>query len=79
MSSASTRFWRLADIMPSLAVATAAGSTLAGSRKRRRRVERIEGTTAGDGVRRLCFCPRHRSKAPPAAVLHRQHPALGKV
>jgi hypothetical protein len=29
-------------------------------RKRRQRLQRVEGTTAGDGVRRLCFCPRHR-------------------
>ena len=28
-------------------------------RKRRHRGQRVEGTTAGDGVRRLCFCPRH--------------------
>lgn len=30
------------------------------SRKRPRPKVRMEGTTAGDGVLRLCYCPRHR-------------------
>ena len=45
-----------------------------GGRKRkpdRRRTVRVEGTTAGDGVRRLCYCVRHdpRSTSTAAAIV----------